>query len=343
MKDLSALRLFLLVFAISALAACQTVGAQTSSEPEQAASTEEIAAQDIEFVVGTGPFFLDDARAGLADLSSYTATLTRNFEGSIDGEPQSWSESYVMLRDNTNSASQLIYTSTLGDTEAITAFYAEEGQNAYEKLGEEACLASETIADPSSIERVDPAGMLPVVLGGEEAGTEDINGISANHYSFDEIALGKSGLEESSGGVWVAADGGYVLKYELTTNGGDTAFGEGIEGTLTLTYALTEINNTVLPAMPEGCQLDVPLLADATNVLHTSYWLQYNTATSAAEAAAFYQGQLPSTGWSLSQGPMSGEGSAFMEFTQGAQTIGVFINTTEASTTVNVVLYYAEN
>jgi hypothetical protein len=342
MKDLSALRLFLLVIAITALTACQTDGAQTSSEPEQVAITEEVAAQEIEFVVGPGPFFLDDTRAGLADLSSYTATLTRNFEGSVAGEPQSWSENYVMLRDNSTSASQLSYTSTSGNADATTAFYAEEGQNVYEKLGEEACMASETIAEPSSIERVDPAGMLPVVLGGDEAGAEDINGISANHYSFDEIALGKSGLEESSGGVWLAADGGYILKYTLTTTGGDTAFGEGIEGTMTWDYALTEINNTVLAALPEGCQLDVPLLADAINVLHTSYWLQYNTATSATEAAAFYQGQLPSAGWTLSQGPMSGEGIAFMEFSQGAQTIGVFINTTEAGTTVNVVLYYAE-
>jgi hypothetical protein len=341
MKNRDALQLLLIVFMFTAMSACQTDGAQTSSEPEQAANTDESASEEIEFTIGPGTFFLDDPRVGLDDLSSYTATLTRNFDGSVAGEPQSWSETYVMLRDNTASASQLSYTSILGD-ESISAFYAEEGQNAYEKLGEEDCLTSKTSVEPSSIERVDPAGMLPVVLGGEEAGAEDVNGTSVNHYSFDEIALGKTGLEESSGGVWVAVDGGYVLKYELTTNGGDTAFGEGIEGTLTLTYVLTEINSTVLAALPEGCQLDVPLLADASDVIHSGYWLAFTTSASVADAMAFYQAQLPGLGWTLSFGPATSEQSSFAEYTQGDQTIGVSISTGVESTEVNVVLYYPE-
>lgn len=108
---------------------------------------------------------------------------------------------------------------------------------------------------------------------------------------------------------------------------------------MTWDYVLSDINTTVLPALPEGCQLNAPLLADATDVLHTPYWLAFSTATAIPDAVAFYQEQLPSFGWTLLTGPLVGEASTFMEFTQGDQTIGVSISASEEATEVNVVLY----
>jgi hypothetical protein len=140
----------------------------------------------------------------------------------------------------------------------------------------------------------------------------------------------------------VAANGGYILKYTLSTSGGDTAFGDGIEGTLTQEYLLTEINATVLPALPEGCQLNVPVMADATNVIHSGYWLAFTTSASVADTSAFYHSQLPSYGWTLSLGQGTGEQNSFTEYTQGDQTIGVSISAGAEGTEVNVVLYYPE-
>lgn len=111
---------------------------------------------------------------------------------------------------------------------------------------------------------------------------------------------------------------------------------------MTWKYALTDVNTTLLPALPEGCQLNAPLLADASNVLHTPYWLAYSTTTTIADAAAFYVEQLPSFGWTLLTGPLVGEASTFMEFTQSDQTIGVSISAGETGTDVNVVLYGSE-
>jgi hypothetical protein len=326
----------LIIFIASA---CQATG-QTPATSSEDLGTEEIVGQDIELVLGPGTFFLDDPRVGLADLSGYTATLTRSFEGSVSGESQQWSETYVLLRDNGSAASQLSY-SISGDIAADPVFFAEVGQNSYEKSGAAACSASEIDSEISSIERIDPAGLLSVLLGAEEGSQEEVNGVLANHYTFDERALGKADLEDSSGEILVATDGGYILKYTLTTAGADAAFGEGIEGTMTWNYALTEINTTVLPSLPEGCQLNAPLLADATNVLHTPYWLAYSTSTSIADATAFYQNQLPSIGWTPSSGPFSTEENTFMEFAQGDQTIGVFISVGETGTDVNIVLYDA--
>jgi hypothetical protein len=333
--DIHLRKLMFLGFMLFIASACQASGGQTSNT---IGAGEQMAAQDIDLVLGSGSFFLDDPLTGLADLSSYTATLTRTFDGSVSGEAQQWTESYVMMRDNGAGASQLTY-STAGDFAADPVLFAEIGQNAYAKSGAEVCTADSIDPEISSIERTDPAGLLSVLLGADEAGQEDVNGVAADHFTFDERALGKADLEDSRGEIWVAEDGGYILKYTLTTTGGDTAFGEGVEGTMTWDYALTEFNATVLPALPDGCQLNAPLLADATDVLHTPYWLAYGTATAVSDAADFYQEQLPGLGWTLLTGPLVGEASTFMEFTQGDQTIGVSISPGETGTAVNVVLY----
>jgi len=335
--DFQLRKLMYLGFMLFIVSACQA-SVPTSASLTNVSGTEQVQSEEFELEIGPGTFFLANPYVGLADLSSYTATLTRTFEGSMSGEAQQWSESYVMLRDNEAASSQLSY-STTGDMATDPVLFAEVGQNAYAKSGAEACAADSIDPEISSIERTDPAGLLSVLLGADEAGQEDVNGVAADHFTFDERALGKVDLEKSNGEIWVAADGGYILKYTLTTTGGDTAFGEGVEGTMTWDYALTEINATVLPALPDGCQLNAPLLADATDVLHTPYWLAYGTATAVSDAAGFYQEQLPGFGWTLLTGPFVGEASTFMEFTLGDQTIGVSISAGETGTAVNVVLY----
>lgn len=165
--------------------------------------------EPVELTLGSGPFFLEDSRVGLADLSSYTATLIRSFEGSDSGAPTEWTETYVLKRDDGAAASQMTIDIT-GDNPPDHIFVAEIGENAYEKFGASDCAAAAINLEISSIERMDPAGLLSGLLGADEAGQEEIDGVTADHYTFDERALGKADLEESSGEIWVAADGGVI-------------------------------------------------------------------------------------------------------------------------------------
>ena len=48
-------------------------------------------------VIGSGDFVYPDPTVGLTDLPSYKATLTIGFDGTSDGKPDKWSETYVML------------------------------------------------------------------------------------------------------------------------------------------------------------------------------------------------------------------------------------------------------
>jgi len=65
-----------------------------------------------------------------------------------------------------------------------------------------------------------------------------------------------------------SSNGGYVVKYLLTTKGNEDYFGDGNEGTLTWDYELTNVGKSL--------QIQLP---DASNVVNTPGLLIYDTST----------------------------------------------------------------
>jgi hypothetical protein len=325
------------------LAACQSTSGQTGADGTSPAadttSAEQTAPEilEVDLVLGPGNFDLADPSVGLEALSSYKSTLTVIFDGSQAGQPYQWSSNYILLNTKEPSA-RLLTIENSGDlAPAEPAFLAEADGAAYETDPEGICSADLIDVENSQIDRRHPAGMLDGLLGAEEAGQETMNGVAANHYTFDERALLLSGRAESSGEVWVAADGGYILKYLLTTTGDANNFGEGMEGTVTWEYQLTEINQPLELVFPEGCRVDAPLMADAFDVLNLPGWLGYNTPASIAEAAAFYQEQLPGLGWTPTLQPIFAD-TAILEYAQGDETLSLIISPGEAGTRVDILL-----
>ncbi len=340
MKQLSSKRWtrFLLIFLFMlSSSACQsdTVGTPIATEAPEAESVE------ADVVFGPGAFIYPDPTAGLADLSSYKATLTLNFEGTQDGQPSQWSKTYVMLSTKDPAARQLTIARTENLVEFSPIFMAEVDGAAYERNGESACTANVLDPENSLIGRLEPAGLLNGMIGAEEAGGETVNDVAANHYTFDERAFGQLGLAQSTGEMWVASDGGYIIKYLLTTKGNADYFGEGIEGTLTWDYELTDINGSITFALPADCpagMVDAPLLPDASNILNLPSILTYDTTSSVAAAAAFYQEQLPSLGWTLVGESTITETNALIQFIQGDQNLTVIITTDTGVTKITILL-----
>lgn len=301
-----------------------------------------------DIVFGPGDFILEDTRAGLADLSSYKATLELSFEGFRDGRSELWSKTYVMFTTKEPAARQLSIEKTgdLPDLDAV--FMAEWDGVAYESRGETGCNA--TVIDPENLlaETWEPAGFLTPLLGAEETSPETVNGVAAAHYTFDERAFGLSDIAQSTGDVWVASEGGYIVKYLLTTEGEADYFGEGAEGRLTWNYQLTDVNASLAIEIPADCPaglVDAPLMPDATSTLNMPGVLAYHTASDLAEVAAFYQEQLPTLGWQLEGEPgpvITGTHdlpvtTAVLPFSQGAQQLSVFISLGEDGSEVFVL------
>jgi hypothetical protein len=336
------------------LAACQTSSNSSAlnnsidsgADQSQTVSTGQMQEEVPDLVLGPGNFFVHDPHVGLSDLSSYKASLVRSFEGTVSGEAQQWSETYLMQRTSEPAAGQLTFEAS-GDVSAEAFSLMVADGIVFGKSGEADCIADAVNPETSSIEQLNPVDLLSVLLGAEEAGQEDVNGIPAEHYTFDERALGMFELSESIGEIWVASDGGYILKYTLTTTGGADAFGEGIEGEMTWDYELTDVNQPLTLDIPEAClklMINVPRLPDASNVSNRPEHLSYNTASSLAEATAFYQDQLPALGWAATvvstDANLTGEQPtvSYLEYTQGDQILSITMASGDDGTQVDIQL-----
>ena len=289
-------------------------------------------------VYGSGPFNLPDARVGLSDLSSYQATLALSFDGTRNGQPEKWSQTYVMLTQKDPASRQLTIEKSGDLADLDSVFMAEANQAAYARTGDRSCSANQIEAGDSLANRMEPAGFLNYVIGAAEAGSETVNDIAAAHYTFDQHALGQQDLTESTGELWVAPDGGYIVKYVLTTKGKADYFGDGIEGALSFDYELTAVNQPVTINIPADCPpglVDAPRLPDASNVLGNLGVLTYTTASSVREAAAFYQKELPKLSWKATGVASVEDTSASLNFEKDGVTMLVSI-TREDNGTTNV-------
>ena len=294
-----------------------------------------------EITYGPGSFIYTDTIAGLSELPGYQAVLTLTFDGTRDGQPQKWSKTYTMLATKDPQARQLTIEKTGDSSKIDSAFMAEMNGMAYERRGGNACNATAIQAGNSLGERLEPASFLTSVIGVEEAGSETVNGVTANHYTFDQRALGEQDLTESTGELWVASEGNYIVKYLLTRKGKADYFGEGIEGKLTLDYELTGPNQPVTIQLPKDCppgMVDAPLLPDASDVEKLPGALSYNTATSLEEAATFYQQELPKLGWTLEGTADVSESAALLTYKKEDQIMTVAITTTNNVTTIRIFL-----
>ena len=185
------------------------------------------------------------------------------------------------------------------------------------------------------------ASFLTGVIGAEEAGTESINEVAANHFTFDQRALGQDGLTESTGELWVASEGDYLVKYVLTTKADADYFGEGMEGSLTWDYQLSDINAPLAIVLPDDCPpglVDAPLLPDASNIINSGGMLAYDTSSTLADATAFYQEQIPALGWIPKEESAITEAESFLNYAKDAETMTVIISTVEAHTEVRILI-----
>ncbi len=329
---------------IAATLACGTLTGilpSSSTNTNNTAPDEVTVKRDVTF--GSGSFNLSDPKTGLADLSSYTATLTISFDGTKNGQAAKWSKKYTMLTSKEPAVRQLTIDTNNGASSPVSIFMAEMDRADYQVNAKDSCTASAVEQGNSIGDRMEPVSFLHYIVGANEAGSETVNGIVANHYKFDESALGEQNLNQSSGEVWVATSGGYIVKYLLTTKAKADYFGDGVEGTLTSDYELTDVGKPVeiqLPATCPGGMIDAPQLPDASNVDSEPGTLTYTTSTSMADAATFYQKQLPTLGWTLQgQADVSvADGKALMDFVQGTQDMSIFITSNAGVTTVNIML-----
>ncbi len=282
--------------------------------------------------------------AGLDQLSSYRATWRAEWksteQGKTDQGAWDWAEEYT---SDPRARHLTMQTPTSSDSASSSTLELWQiGDTTYMKSSEDQqCLSFSSEGAEKDIQK---SGFSPSMLGSIEdakyVGRETVNGIPTKHYKYNSKAGMLATLGEVSGETWVAIDGGYVVKDTVTWKGGGGFFGLGSStatGEGSWTWELSDVNKPIEIKAPEGCggsQLDLPMMADATEKSRFGNMTTYKTASKVADVAAFYQDKLAADGWSPEGEPTEMGDAMILNFTKDSQKLNVMITASDATTQV---------
>ena len=149
------------------------------------------------------------------------------------------------------------------------------------------------------------------------AAPEEVNGISAWRYDFDETDITDADvtLEEATGTIWVAEEGGYPIKFSLQATASDAQASDGLikSGSINMTYELLNINADVDITLPEAAlnaesvgdafglvdpeSVDLPMMPEANIDLAMEGMVSYTVDAELNDVVEFYQTELANAGW----------------------------------------------
>jgi hypothetical protein len=218
------------------------------------------------------------------------------------------------------------------------------------RLGEQDYLVSTEISSQAGCMRLDaeqssvqPA-LLPkdiftfIRLGDLVQSGETADGFVTDHYKLAEAGLGIGSAQGWNGDVWVAQQGGFIVRFSGSAEGEVTLTGRPGSGRLEWEYALNA-ENTVAIGLPEDCsEIGLPdiLLPDgAQNLTQMGSQLSFTSQEQAAELSDFYRRALPESGWTIDED--AGAGSVFtLNASQEGRSIQVVITALEQGCQVTI-------
>ncbi len=176
--------------------------------------------------------------AGITDPQSASMTINMESLAAVEGLEGMGEFSMITVEDGT-----YMIMPGLGCMNA--AMFGDELDNPMENMAEPDTL----LGNVKGATRVMP--------------NETINGIETEHYVFDETALEdtEGEVEQLDGHIYVAADGGYMVRMTMTGTGDFGSIDETTDGigTYNITWDLLEINGDVTIEVPEDCSEGIDL------------------------------------------------------------------------------------
>ncbi len=181
--------------------------------------------------------------------------------------------------------------------------------------------------------------MLGSVSDAKYVGTDTVNGVKAKHYKYDEKSASLFGAAKVSGEIWVAVDGGFVVKETVNWSGAAGLFGANskAKGDGKWTWELSDVNQPITIQPPEGCggaASDIPVMKDATEKSSFGDMITYKTASKVVDVVGFYKQQMPAKGWDLEGEPEVTDESASLNFTKDDQKAQVMLSVDQGKTQV---------
>jgi hypothetical protein len=186
--------------------------------------------------------------------------------------------------------------------------------------------------DTSSL--IKPDDMFTDVQGGAlVAKGETVNGVKADHYKLKNAALSTGTTKSQSGDMWVAQDGGYLVKVVATAEGDFSSFGATVSGTMTINYDLTNINKIKEIPLPKECAAqtggadDLPAMpSNATDVASLGSIITFSSPDAPKVVGDYYRKAVVAKGWKItSDSPL--DALVMLTITKDTRTFSIMITT----------------
>jgi hypothetical protein len=305
---------------------------------------------------------LASAQAGLAELSSYRASLQVEFDGSRNGQPAAGRiESVTGLAQSPPTIHRFLKTEVITPTaqlaNGVSEYFETESRRYLKKAGEDTWLVltrgqevagSLAVTDLGWPELEQLIVIPPTVITPPQL--ETLDGLGAVHYRFNENDLPDANIifEQAQGEAWLATHGQLLLRYTLSaTITIPTPLPNAHlldRGRLRLEYALTGVNGELTVTPPEletilaQNQLDrLPRLPEAQISSIFPTMLEYTSVISPISATLFYRDQLAAQEWTENSADIFNEKSR-LSYTKNEEALTILITPGETSDRVNVVL-----
>ncbi len=292
---------------------------------------------------------LADVTEGLNSLKSYESIFTMGFKGTDNSQPKEWSWTVTeqFVKEPPAKRSTIVGFGTDASGKDSTIETIEVGGKTYSRFGE-ICTSSDANEAPTANTGFTPSSVIGDIKTAQLLGTDNINGVTAQHYLVDVSAMNALGAyTNSKSEVWIAQPGNFVVKYSFEATGKDTFFGGGsdTEGTVKWSYELKSANQPITIAPPEDCggtPEDIPVMTDATDESSFGTMSTYSSPSAFDVVVEFYKKEMVTKGWAAQEGGMAADGFAQLSFTKDNRTASVMITADKDKNVTTVMVTIEE-
>ena len=299
---------------------------------------------------------LNTSMSGLQSLHSYRAAFRFDWKGDKAGQPVT---GYMQMRSAfvREPAAQELYFEGQGleagqDQGLSRVSFVQVGKTAwfYESESDtwmQVPAGELDFAEGLFFKPEDLLSNFDVSKGRRNPLPQQANGIACHRYTFNEKDFNPGNLAQgeevvrAQGEVCVAIEGNYVVSLVIDADLRYTDPDQVFEtGNMKMVFDISEVNQPITIEPPAearsqtGGREDIPILADAQVEFSTPGLISYTTASSLANAARFYQEEMPKQGWTAVEGNTVLDNNAVLNYNKGGDTANIVIGSDESGTTV---------
>jgi predicted small lipoprotein YifL len=300
------------------------------------------------------------------ELSSYRSRMRLSTTGTGD-EGETGGVMDILVEYTREPLAQHVVISGEGlgqtaETGSMEMYQVED--TTYLKLGEQwiSTPATDDVLDQTGM--IAPEDMLDDTCGWRRAGRSDYNGVAAEHWTLSEEDMkacmaGQAFTElgnitAASGELYIAEENNYIAYMQLVFEGTNLGLGTGSEGEtveegrLEFTYEMTDVNMPFTIELPEEAVAsselpeDIPVPEDAEELSFMFGMMTFNSASSSAEVAEYYQAQMPQNGWSESS-VTEMSGMYMLDYTKDSRKVSLIISTDDDTDMTSVLITLQED